>query len=72
MWVCTSDSFLSGIRTKASRPITFHSKTCHKHCPSHSSGCYSEPSSVSVSLDTVASILLVLADGKILTILLIY
>jgi len=72
MWVCTNDRFLSGIRTKASRPISFHPKTCHMHCPSQYSGCCSVPSSVSVSLETVASILLVLADGKIFTILLLY
>jgi hypothetical protein len=67
----TGGHFLSGIRTKDPGYIASHSKTCHKHCPSHSSGCCSVPSSVSVSLERVASILLVLADGKLLTILLL-
>ena len=58
--VCTSGHFLSGIRTKELEHITFHSNTSHLHCPSHYSGCCSVPSCVSVSLETAASILVVL------------
>jgi hypothetical protein len=71
MCLYTSGHFLSGIRTKAPGFIASHSKTCHMHCPSHSSVCCSVPSSVSVSLETVASSLLLLADGNLLAILLL-
>jgi hypothetical protein len=50
--------------------IFCHSNTFHMHCPSHSSGCRSVPSSVSVSLETVASILVVLVAGNLLALLL--
>ena len=41
------------------------------HCPSHSSSCYSVQSSVSVSLQTVASLPVVLGAGKLLAVLLL-
>jgi len=50
--------------------IFCHSNTFHMHCPSHSSGCRSVPSSVSVSLETVAYILVVLVAGNLLALLL--
>ena len=58
--VCTSGHFLSGIRTQEPGHNSFHTNTCHMHCHSHSSGCCSVPSCVSVSLETAASILVVL------------
>ena len=58
--VRTSGRFLSGIRTNDPGHNSFHKNTCHMHCPSHSSGCCSVQSCVSVSLVTAASILLVL------------
>lgn len=51
--------------------ISFHTNTCHMHCPSHSSSCCSVPSCVTVSLETVASILVVLTAGNLLWILLL-
>jgi hypothetical protein len=68
--VCTSSHFLSGIPFKTPWPINFHSKSCHIHCQSHSSSCCSVSSFVSLSLETVWSIPLVFAVGKLLAILL--
>ena len=69
--VCTSGHFLSGIPSKTTGPINFHSKSCHIHCQSHSYTCCSIPSSVSVSLETVASIPVVLGARKLLANLLL-
>jgi len=69
--VCASGHFLSGIRSKNPGPITLHSNSCHIHCPPHSSSCSSVPSSVFVSLETVASILVLHGAGNLLAILLL-
>ena len=61
----------SGVRTKAIGHISLYRNTCYLHYPSYYSGCSSVPSGVSSGLDTVASILVVLAAGKLLGILLL-
>ena len=61
----------SGVGTKAPGHISLHKNTCYLHCPSHYSGCCSVPSCVSSDLETFASILVVLAAGKMLGLLLL-
>ena len=71
MCLCTISHFLAGILSNVPGPINLHSKTCHMHCPSHSSSCYSVQFSVSVSLKTVTSLPVVLGAGNLLAILLL-
>jgi len=71
LYLYATAHFLSDIRTKATGHNSFHNKTFHMHCQSLFSGCCYVPSSVSVSLETVASIPVVLGAGNLLEILLL-